>query len=54
MFRTELFSRPRPDEQAHYSASLALLYAMCKADRREPGTTAPCDFPRIARRLATG
>ncbi len=50
-FATELFSRPRPAEQPHYMAALALLHAMCKADRRDPGVRAP-DFPRLARRPA--
>jgi hypothetical protein len=51
-FQTELFSRPRPDAQAHYCAALALLHAMCKADRKDPGVR-PADFPRLARELAT-
>lgn len=51
-FKTELFSRPRPDAQAHYRAALALLNAMCKADRSELGMR-PADFPRLARELAT-
>jgi len=50
-FRTEMFSRPRPNEQAHYSAHLALLHVMCKADRNDPGVR-PADFPRLARELA--
>jgi hypothetical protein len=50
-FRTELFSRPRPDAQAHYRAALALLHAMCKADRTDLGAR-PADFPRLARELA--
>jgi hypothetical protein len=50
-FKTELFSRPRPDAQAHYRAALALLHAMCKADRSDPGVR-PADFPRLARQLA--
>ena len=40
-FKTELFSRPRPGEQAHYRAALALLHAMCKADRNDPGVGQP-------------
>src|SRR5687767_5898673 len=50
-FKTELFSRPRPNAQAHYRAALALLHAMCKADRNDPGVR-PADFPRLARELA--
>ncbi|HEY6632493.1 MAG TPA: hypothetical protein VIZ90_13650 [Rhizobiaceae bacterium] len=51
-FQTELFSRPRPGAQAHYRAALALLHAMCKADRIDPGLR-PADFPRLVRELAT-
>ena len=50
-FNTELFSRPRPGAQAHYRAALALLHAMCKADRNDPGVR-PADFPRLTRGLA--
>lgn len=50
-FQTELFSRPRPDAQAHYRAALALLHAMCRTDRNELGVR-PADFPRLARELA--
>jgi len=50
-FQTELISRPRPSEQAHCSAALALLHAMCKADRNDPGVR-PADFPRLVRELA--
>lgn len=50
-FRTEMFSRPRPNEQAHYNALLALLHVMCRADRNDPGVR-PADFPRLARELA--
>lgn len=50
-FRIELFSRPRPDAQAHYRAALALLHAMCKADRSESDER-PADFPRPARQPA--
>lgn len=50
-FQTEFFSRPRPEVQAHYRAALALLHAMCKADRRDPSVR-PADFPRLARELA--
>jgi hypothetical protein len=50
-FKTELFSRPRPSEQAHYRAALALLHAMCSADRNELGVR-PADFPRMAREIA--
>ena len=49
-FKTELFSRPRPGAQAHYRAALALLHAMCKADRNDPGVR-PADFPRLAREI---
>jgi hypothetical protein len=50
-FLTELFSRPRPQEEARYRAALALLYAMNSADRCEAGVKPP-DFPHIARRRA--
>ena len=50
-FKTELFSRPRPVAQPHYRAALALLHAMCKADRCELGVR-PADFPRLTRELA--
>jgi len=50
LFQTEFFSRPRPDAQAHNRAALALLHAMCKADRIEP-VARPADFPRRAREL---
>lgn len=50
-FQTELFSRPRPSAQAHYRAALALLHAMCKADRNDPGVR-PADFPRLSRAIA--
>lgn len=50
-FLTELFSRPRPQEEVRYRAALALLYAMNSAERSEPGVR-PADFPRIARRRA--
>ena len=50
-FLTELFSRPRPQEQARYRASLALHHAMTPAERS--GTAVkPADFPRIARETA--
>jgi hypothetical protein len=48
-FFTELFVRPRPREQARYSAALALLNAMSNADRAD---IEPADFPRIAREMA--
>jgi hypothetical protein len=48
---TEFFSRPRPNEQAHYRATMALLNAMCKADRNDIGVR-PADFPRMAREIA--
>jgi len=50
-FRTEMFSRPRPNEQAHYNAHLALIHVMCKADRSDPAMRS-ADFPRLARELA--
>ncbi|MCV3241284.1 hypothetical protein [Mesorhizobium sp. ZC-5] len=50
-FFTELFVRPRPREQARYSAALALLNAMSNADRADIGIR-PADFPRIAREMA--
>jgi hypothetical protein len=50
-FLTELFSRPRPQEEVRYRTALALLYAMSSADRCEPGVR-PADFPHIARRRA--
>jgi hypothetical protein len=50
-FFTEMFSRPRPQEQARYRAALALIHAMNNADRREIGIK-PADFPRIARAMA--
>lgn len=50
-FFTEMFARPRPQEQVRYSASLALIYAMSRTDRAETGIR-PIDFPRIARRPA--
>ena len=50
-FQTEYFSRPRPDAHAHYRAALAILHAMCKADRIEP-MERPADFPRLTRKSA--
>ncbi len=50
-FSTELFSRPRPQEEVRYRASLALITAMNNADRTE-ATVKPADFPHIARELA--
>ena len=50
-FFTELFVRPRPREQARYSAALALLNAMSNADRADIGIK-PADFPRIAREMS--
>lgn len=49
-FLTELFSRPRPQEQARYRTALALLHAMGNADRADIGIK-PADFPRIAREM---
>jgi uncharacterized protein YjiS (DUF1127 family) len=51
-FFTELFSRPRPRENARYRAALAVLNAMSSADRADIGIK-PADFPRIAREMAT-
>ena len=42
-FFTEMFARPRPQEQIRYRASLALIYAMSRADRAEAGIK-PADF----------
>jgi hypothetical protein len=50
-FLTELFSRPRAQEQVRYRAALALLHAMNSADRCDIGIK-PADFPRIARERA--
>jgi uncharacterized protein YjiS (DUF1127 family) len=50
-FYTEMFSRPRPREQARYRAALALLNAMSNADRADIGIK-PADFPRVAREMA--
>ncbi|MEQ1939862.1 hypothetical protein ABMA46_16570 [Mesorhizobium sp. CN5-321] len=50
-FLTEMFSRPRPKEQARYRAALAVVHAMNNADRTE-FVLKPVDFPRIARELA--
>jgi hypothetical protein len=47
-FLTEMFSRPRPQEQVRYSATLALLTAMSHAERSET-VVKPADFPRVAR-----
>lgn len=51
-FYTELFARPRPQDQARYRAALALLNAMSNTDRADVGIK-PADFPRIAREMAT-
>jgi uncharacterized protein YjiS (DUF1127 family) len=50
-FFTELFSRPRPREDARYRAALAVLNAMNSAERADIGIK-PADFPRIAREMA--
>ncbi len=50
-FFTELFSRPRPQEEVRYRAALALLNAMSNAERSDIGIK-PADFPRIARETA--
>jgi uncharacterized protein YjiS (DUF1127 family) len=52
-FFTELFSRPRPDEAARYRAALAILDAMSNRDHADIGIK-PADFPRVARRMASG
>lgn len=51
VFFTELFSRPRPSENARYRAALAILNAMSNADRADVGIK-PADFPRIAREMS--
>jgi uncharacterized protein YjiS (DUF1127 family) len=50
-FFTEMFARPRPQEQQRYRAALALLNAMSNADRPDIGIK-PADFPRIAREMS--
>jgi hypothetical protein len=50
-FLTEMFSRPRPNEQARYRSALAVLHAMSNSDRCDIGVK-PVDFPRIARAMA--
>lgn len=50
-FLTEMFSRPRPKEQARYRAALAVVHAMNNADRTE-FVIKPVDYPRIAREMA--
>lgn len=51
-FIIELFSRPRPREDARFRASLAVLNATTWADRA--GTVVkPADYPRLVRELAT-
>jgi uncharacterized protein YjiS (DUF1127 family) len=50
-FYTELFARPRPQEQTRYRAALALLNSMSNADRADIGIK-PADFPRVAREMA--
>ncbi|WP_315919686.1 hypothetical protein [Mesorhizobium sp. SP-1A] len=50
-FLTEMFSRPRPTEQARYRAALALLHSMSNADRSDIRIK-PADFPRIAREMS--
>lgn len=47
-FHTELFSRPRPQEEIRYRPSLVVLLATNSTDRFEFGTK-PADFPRIGR-----
>jgi hypothetical protein len=50
-FYTELFTRPRTQEQVRYRAALALLNSMGNADRADIGIK-PADFPRIAREMS--
>jgi len=50
-FVTELFARPRPQEQVRYRTALALLNAMSNSDRADIGIK-PADFPRIAREMS--
>lgn len=50
-FFTEIFSRPRPQEQIRYRTALTLLNAMSNSDRADIGIK-PADFPRIAREMA--
>lgn len=50
-FRTELFSRPRSQEETKYRAALALLHSMSNAERADIGIK-PADFPRLAREMA--
>ncbi|MBB6012582.1 hypothetical protein MIC97_00910 [Aquamicrobium sp. NLF2-7] len=50
-FVTELFARPRPQEEVRYRTALALLNAMSNADRADIGIK-PADFPRIAREMS--
>lgn len=49
-FYTELFSRPRPREDAGMRASIAVLNAVGNAARLD-GAVRPADFPRLARDL---
>lgn len=51
-FLTELFSRPRPNEEQRYRSALVLLNGMSNADRADVGIK-PADFPRIARQMAS-
>ena len=50
-FFTELFSRPRPNENQRYRAALAVLHSMNNADRADIAIK-PADFPRIAREMS--
>jgi len=50
-FFTEMFTRPRPREDARYRAALAVLNAMSASDRADIGVK-PADFPRIAREMS--
>lgn len=50
-FLTELFARPRPQEDLRYRSALVMLNAMTSADRADAGVK-PADFPRIARQMA--
>lgn len=50
-FLTELFRRPRPEDEIRFRASLAFLESLSPADRADIGIK-PADFPRIARQMA--
>jgi uncharacterized protein YjiS (DUF1127 family) len=50
-FVTELFARPRPQEEVRYRTALAQLNAKSNSDRADIGIK-PADFPRIAREMS--